>query len=73
MLKQEQAQELLSLGAITPEQATQLTSLDPTQTLAYLPETTPELQNQWDAEKLAQKNIKKETLSKCLLKDLWFW
>lgn len=68
MLKEDQAQQLLSLGAITPEQAAQLTSPDPTQTLAYLPETTPELQNQWDAEKLAQKNIKKETLINPYLK-----
>jgi len=50
MLKEDQAQQLLSLGAITPEQATQLTSPDPTQTLAYLPETTPEQRLEWDAQ-----------------------
>lgn len=50
MLKEDQAQQLLSLGAITPEQAAQLTSPDPTQTLAYLPETTPEQRLEWDAQ-----------------------
>lgn len=55
MLKEDQAQQLLSLGAITPEQAAQLTSPDPTQTLAYLPDTTPQQRLEWDAQnQLAQ-------------------
>lgn len=49
MLKLELAQQLLDLNAITPDQYSRLTSPDPTQTLDFLPETTPEQRLEWDA------------------------
>jgi len=55
MLKLEQAQQLLDLNAITPDQYSRLTSPDPTQTLDFLPDTTPEQRLEWDAQnQLAQ-------------------
>lgn len=50
MLKEEQAQQLISLGAITPEQAAEFSALDPTQNLDLIPDVTPEQRLEWDAQ-----------------------
>lgn len=55
MLKEDQAQQLLDLNAITPEQYTKLTSVNPIDQLDFLPDTSPQQRLQWDAEsQLAQ-------------------